>query len=168
MYNLYRQKLAVCAILSLYWFLISFLFLSFLHAFFKSSTHPMMLYCHLLRPTPIYPPTSTTSCNSIQSKCTMNTLCPPMTTGLVNLSGCSSNQPKIPKFAAINHMSATSTCRWFVIFWRSYFIAPVLTAWTACNSFIPRPTAQNWALNLEIFHLLPRLLTCLPVTVHFK
>lgn len=63
-------------------------------------------------------------------------LCPPMTTGLVNLSGCSSNQPIIQKFAAINHNSATSTCRWFVIFWRSYF--------TACVSAASQPTFWLW------------------------
>lgn len=107
-----EDKLAVFANLTLYWLFISFLFFIFLHAFFKSSTNLMVLYCNPLGPTLFSPTTSTTStppppstttttttsCNLVQSKCTMNPLCPPMTTGLVNLSGCSSNQPKIPKF----------------------------------------------------------------------
>lgn len=103
-----ETKLLCYANLPLYWLFISFLFFIFLHAFFKSSTNLMVLYCNPLGPTLFSPttsttttpppPTTTTSCNLVQSKCTMNPLCPPMTTGLVNLSGCSSNQPKIPKF----------------------------------------------------------------------
>lgn len=88
--NLQRET-CCCTNVSLYWLLISFLFFIFLHAFFKSSTNLTMIYCNLLRPNPLLPPTSTSSCDSVQSKCTMNPLCPPMTTGLVNLSGCSSN-----------------------------------------------------------------------------
>lgn len=102
-----ETNLLCYANLPLYWLFISFLFFIFLHAFFKSSTNLMVLYCNPLGPTlfspttsttPPPPTTTTTSCNLVQSKCTMNPLCPPMTTGLVNLSGCSSNQPKIPKF----------------------------------------------------------------------
>lgn len=150
-----------------------FLVFIFLHAFFKSSTYLTTIYCNLLRPAPLLPPTPTTSCDSVQSKCTMNPLCPPMTTGLVNLSGCSSNQPKIQKFAAINHMSATSTCRWFVIFWRSYFTASVLTAsqpvfWNVhvlLEPPLPRSINLKWALNLQHFNWSLSLLASLPVTV---
>lgn len=53
---------------------------------------------------------------------------------------------KIQKFAAINHMSATSTCRWFVIFWSYYFTASV---WTAMCMLCLTLTTHNLQLNCE-------------------